>query len=275
MSISPFIKWLGGKKQLVPQIIQMAPTKFNNYYEPFVGSGAVLFGLLPENAIINDNNSALINAYKQIRDSLNETLKIIDKYDKEIVYGKNDYYVNLREEYNNKMSNNEYDIELAAMFIFLNKHCFNGLYRINSKGLFNASYNKSTCISYNRSSIIEVSNYLQNVKILNEDFEIACKNATKGDFVFLDSPYIPIEEKTFSAYTKEGFTSDDHKRVANLFDELTNRGCYCMTTNHNVNLIQELYGGKGYTIDIVSAKRKINPDASKRKDVEEVIIFNY
>ena len=163
---------------------------------------------------------------------------------------------------------------LAALFVFINKHCFNGLYRVNGKGLFNVPYNNSYRVSADKENIMAVSRYLQNVTITDGDFEDACKNASNGDFIFLDSPYAPLNPSSFESYTKEGFDIESHERLARLYDELTKRGCYCMLTNHNTDLINERYGGKGYGIDVVSVKRMINSDASHRVG-EEVIICNY
>ena len=251
-SVAPFVKWAGGKRQLILQIKGRMPEKYNNYYEPFVGGGAVTFELLPANALINDINKALINAYKQICNAPEAFLKAVSKLDTEMWEDGKEYYYSLREHYNDKLMKAEYDVELAALFVFINKHCFNGLYRVNGKGLFNVPYNNSRRVSVDAEVIMATSNYLQGVTIIDGDFELACKDAKKGDFVFIDSPYAPL----------------------NLFDELTARGCYCMLTNHNTDLINELYGNKGYKIDVVSVKRMINSDASNRVG-EEVIICNY
>lgn len=278
-SIAPFVKWAGGKRQLLPQIKERMPEKYNNYYEPFVGGGAVTFGLLPAKALINDINKALINAYKQICNEPEAFLKAVNKLDEEML-GKEteklskEYYYFLREHYNDKLMKAEYDVELAALFVFINKHCFNGLYRVNGKGLFNVPYNNSRRASVDEKMIMEISKYLQGVTIIDGDFENACKDAKKGDFVFIDSPYAPLNPTSFESYTKEGFDIESHKRLAKYFDELTVRGCYCMLTNHNTDLINELYGNKGYRIDVVSVKRMINSDASNRVG-EEVIICNY
>ena len=185
-----------------------------------------------------------------------------------------EYYYSMREHYNDKLMKEEFDVELAALFVFINKHCFNGLYRVNGKGLFNVPYNNSRRSSVDEQSIMEISEYLRNVTIISGDFEAACEGAGAGDFVFIDSPYAPLNPTTFETYTKEGFDIESHRRLANLFDELTTRGCYCMLTNHNTELINELYGNKGYTIDVVNVKRLINSDASNRVG-EEVIICNY
>ena len=249
--IATFVKWAGGKRKLLSQIKERMPEKYNNYFEPFVGGGAVTFELLPEKALINDINKALINAYKQICDAPDMFLKAVNKLDEEMWEDGKKYYYSLREHYNDKLMKSEYDVELAALFVFINKHCFNGLYRVNGKGLFNVPYNNSRRAS-----------------------DEACKGAKKGDFVFIDSPYAPLNPTSFESYTKEGFDIESHKRLARLYDELTARGCYCMLTNHNTVLINDLYGNKGYKIDVVSVKRMINSDASNRVG-EEVIICNY
>ena len=268
------MKWAGGKRQLLSQIKERMPEKYNDYYEPFVGGGAVTFELLPANALINDINKALINAYKQICNAPEAFLKAVNKLDEEMWEDGKEYYYSLREHYNDKLMKAEYDVELAALFVFINKHCFNGLYRVNGKGLFNVPYNNSRRTSVDEGTIMEISKYLQGITITDGDFEEACKGAKKCDFVFIDSPYAPLNPTSFEAYTKEGFDIESHKRLARLYDELTARGCFCMLTNHNTKLINELYGGKGYTIDVVGVKRMINSDASNRVG-EEVIIYNY
>ena len=260
--IVPFVKWAGGKRQLLSQIQERMPENYNHYFEPFVGGGAVFFGTQPSKALINDINKALINTYLRICNSPKEFLSEVNKIDSEMWEDGKQYYYSIRERYNDKLMKSEYDVELAALFVFLNKHCFNGLYRVNGKGLFNVPYNNSRRASVEENVIWAVSEYLQNITIL------------QGDFVFLDSPYAPLNPTSFEAYTKEGFDIESHKRLAKLYDELTMRGCYCMLTNHNTDLINELYGNKGYKIDVVSVRRMINSDASNRVG-EEVIICNY
>ena len=260
---APFVKWAGGKRQLIPQIRERMPEKYNKYYEPFVGGGAVIFELLPKDAVINDINRALINTYRVIKDMLAEFLAWLNKLDREMWEDGKKYYYMLREHYNDKLMQDEFDVELAALFVFLNKHCFNGLYRVNGKGLFNVPYNNSRRESCDMETIMAVSEYLKEVTIMEGDFQNACEDADKGDFVFIDSPYAPLNPTSFEAYTKEGFDVESHRRLAALFDELTARGCYCMLTNHNTDLINELYGNKGYRMDIVSVKRMINSDAAK------------
>lgn len=272
--IVPFVKWAGGKRQLLSKIQERIPENYNHYFEPFVGGGAVFFGTQPSKALINDINKALINTYQRICDSPKEFLSEVNKIDSEMWEDGKQYYYTIREHYNDKLMKSEYDVELAALFVFLNKHCFNGLYRVNGKGLFNVPYNNSRRVSVDEGAIRDISKYLQGITIIDGDFEEACKGAKKGDFIFIDSPYAPLNPTSFESYTKEGFDIESHRRLARLYDELTERGCYCMLTNHNTELINDLYGNKGYTIDVVSVKRMINSDASNRVG-EEVIICNY
>lgn len=274
VSAAPFVKWAGGKRQLLPQIKERMPERYHDYYEPFVGGGAVVFDVLPANALINDSNKALINTYRQICNAPEGFLKAVKNLDEGMWEDGKKYYYSLREHYNDKLMKAEYDVELAALFVFINKHCFNGLYRVNGKGLFNVPYNGSRRSSVDESVILEISKYLQGVTIIDGDFEKACQEAKEGDFVFIDSPYAPLNPTSFESYTKEGFDIESHKRLAKFYDELTARGCYCMLTNHNTELINKLYGNKGYKIDVVSVKRMINSDASNRVG-EEVIICNY
>ncbi|MDD4782014.1 MAG: Dam family site-specific DNA-(adenine-N6)-methyltransferase, partial [Tissierellia bacterium] len=147
-NISPFVKWAGGKRQLLEEINKRMPKNYNRYFEPFVGGGAVLFDMQPKDAIINDINKSLINAYRQIKQSPIELIKAIDEFDCKIPEDGKTYYYDIREKYNDKLMQDDFDVELAAMFIFINKHCFNGLYRVNGKGLFNVPYNNSRQASY-------------------------------------------------------------------------------------------------------------------------------
>ena len=272
--VAPFVKWAGGKRQLLPQIRERMPQHYNRYFEPFVGGGAVLFDLQPEHALINDINKALINAYKIICENPEEFLRAVKQMDNEMQQNGKEYYYAKREDYNDKLMRAEYDVELAALFVFINKHCFNGLYRVNGKGLFNVPYNQSKCASVDEKLIMDISQVLQGVTILDGDFEDACADAQQGDFIFLDSPYAPLNPASFESYTKEGFDMESHRRLARLYDDLTAKGCFCMLTNHNTEFINTLYGNKGYKIDVVSVKRLINSDASNRVG-EEVIIYNY
>ena len=273
-NIAPFVKWAGGKRQLLDRIKERMPQKYNNYIEPFVGGGAVLFGLQPQSAVINDINSSLINLYGTIAERPQELVEWVHRLDSDMWEDGKAYYYAQRERYNDKLMQEEYDVELAALLLFINKHCFNGLYRVNGKGLFNVPYNNSRRASMEEENLLAVSTYLKQVVIRQGDFEEACQEAAEGDFVFFDSPYAPLNPTSFESYTKEGFDVESHRRLANLYDELTARGCFCMLTNHNTEFINELYGGKGYRMDVVDVKRMINSDATKRTG-QEIIICNY
>jgi DNA adenine methylase len=271
--MKPFIKWAGGKGQLLVAIQTRLPRKYINYYEPFIGSGALLFELKPNKAIINDINKELIHTYTIIRDQLDQLISKLNEIDFNHQYPHKEYYYTMRNLYNSKILDQTYDVDMAALFIYLNKHCFNGLYRVNSNGLFNVPFNQNLKgNSFNEDNLIQVSEFLKNVKILNSDFEEAVKDAKKGDFVFFDSPYAPLKDDSFESYTREGFSYEEHIRLANLFKKLSDQGVYCMLTNHNTSLIRELY--KDYIIDVVPVKRFINSDAKNRVG-EEVIVTNY
>ena len=272
LSAAPFVKWAGGKRQLLPQIKLRLPESYHHYYEPFVGGGAVYFELMPKNATINDINQSLINAYEQIKAFPVEFCDTIAVLDAGIIQGGKEYYYKKREQYNDKMLKSQFDMELAALFVFLNKHCFNGLYRVNGKGLFNVPYNKRTGESCTKESILAVSAGLKNVTIRQGDFEKVCDMAQKGDFVFVDSPYAPLNPSSFESYTKEGFDMESHERLAAVFKDMTARGCYCMLMNHNTEFIRGLY--KEFKQEVVDVKRMINSDAANRVG-KEVIITNY
>ena len=211
--------------------------------------------------------------YLQIRDNPNEVISALTELDTEHE-NSNDaktYFYKIREEFNRNLNTNT--PQQAARLIYINKHCFNGLYRVNSKGFFNVPFNnKLRGESFDEANIRQVSSYLHNVAILEGDFESALVGVQAGDFVFFDSPYVPINPTSFTDYTKEGFDYQDHLRLATLYNKLSDRGVYCMLTNHNTDLVNELYSG--FNIKVVQVSRNINSKASDRKG-EEVIITNY
>lgn len=272
---SPLIKWAGGKRQLLGRIDERMPEKYGRYYEPFLGGGALFFHLKPDNATINDLNPALINLYEQVRDSCDVYERVLGEIDSEMPSDKPEakvYYYAMRDRYNALLASDTYDTETAALFTFINKHCFNGLYRVNAKGAFNVPFNNSLRASFDPVNTDAVSDALGRARILCGDFTEAVADAEAGDFVFFDSPYAPLNDTSFEAYTKEGFLENDHRRLASLFRELDELGCLLMLTNHDTPLIRELYAG--YRIDVVEVSRAINSDASKRHGTE-VIITNY
>lgn len=272
---SPLIKWAGGKRQLLGRIDERMPENYGRYYEPFLGGGALFFHLQPDDATINDLNPALINLYVQVRDSCDVYEQLLSEMDSEMPedkLGAKDYYYAMRDRYNTLLASATYNTETAALLTFINKHCFNGLYRVNAKGSFNVPFNNSLRPSYDSVNTGAVSAALGRARIMCGDFTEAVTDAKAGDFVFFDSPYAPLNDTSFEAYTKEGFLEGDHRRLACLFRELDERGCLLMLTNHDTPLIRELYDR--YRIDVVEVSRAINSDASKRRGTE-VIITNY
>ena len=272
--MSPVLKWAGGKTQILKEIIPLIPETYNNFYEPFVGGGAVCLAVSPKRLVINDINEQLINLYRQIKHSAEAVINLISEYDNREC--DKELYLKNREKYNIKISNRELDAECAALMIWINKHCFNGLYRVNGKGLFNVPYNnRNLGKSINPENLLAIGSYFKNnnISISCKDFEEVCEDVKSGDFVYFDSPYIPESETAyFTDYTKDGFTYSDHKRLADLFARLDGIGARLMLSNNDVPLIYELY--KGYNIRSFGAKRMINCNASKRFG-KEVIITNY
>ncbi|MGZ9413449.1 DNA adenine methylase [Mycoplasma sp. Z386] len=268
----PFVKWAGGKRQIIEKIQEKLPKTINRYFEPFVGGGAVLFSIEAKEYYINDINSSLINAYIQIKENPDLVISNLEKLDKTFIT-KGDYYL-IREKYNEKIKNKEFDVELATFFIYLNKRCFNGLYRVNSKGEFNVPFNgKENFSSFSKENIVNISNFLnKKTEIMNFDFATVLEKAKKGDFIFIDSPYDSLENKSFDSYTEAGFDKEEHIRLSQVVKVLDKKGCYIMLTNHNTDLINELY--KDFNKEIIKVKRLINRDKNKRTG-EEIIITNY
>jgi DNA adenine methylase len=271
--MKPIIKWVGGKTQLLSQIKERLPKEFNTYYEPFLGGAAVLLELNPTNSVVSDINPELINMYLQVRDHVDEVIDELTKLDNkhEVSDDPKAYYLKVRKEFNTNLGIN--DSDQAARFIYLNKHCFNGLYRVNKKGEFNVPFNgKLSGWSVDPDHLREASTKLWSVDIRCGSFEDTVKDAGPDDLVFFDSPYAPLNPTSFVDYTKEGFDYEDHVTLAAMFKLLTNKGCKCILTNHDTPLIRELY--KDYTIEVVDVRRSINRNGSDRTG-KEVIITNY
>jgi DNA adenine methylase len=274
LKTSPFVKWAGGKKQLLSKLKERMPNSYLNYYEPFIGGGALLFDVQPEHAVINDTNSQLLNCYRQLKNNYNNVINEVKMLDS-VSCDKERYYI-IRDKYNKKILDNQLDAECAALMIWINKHCFNGLYRVNKKGLFNVPYNnKVNGPSINEDNLRDIGLYLNNynVDIREGDFEDACVDVKKDDFVYFDSPYVPVTETAnFTDYTKDGFTYEDHVRLSKLYKKLDKKGAKIMLSNNDVPLVYELYGE--FNIDRFNVRRAINRNANKRKG-KEVIITNY
>lgn len=265
--MKPIIKWVGGKYQLLNKIREMLPKDYRKYYEPFLGGGAVLLDICPEEAVVNDINPELINMYIQVRDNVEdviEDLAVLDSWHEHRDDPKG-YYYKIREDFNSNLGD---DIPMqAARFIYLNKHCFNGLYRVNSKGEFNVPFNgKLTGASFHPERLRDVSKQLKNVEFKCGDFEQAAKGANPKDFIFIDSPYAPLTQTSFVDYTKEGFSYEDHVRLSDFYKELSDLGVYCMLTNHDTELIRHLY--RGFNFTEVDVRRSINRNGDGRKGKE-------
>ena len=273
--LQPFLKWAGGKRQLLPYIREQIPKQYNKYFEPFVGGGAVLFDLQPTLARISDVNAELINCYQVIKDNPDELLKHIRTH-----HNTEEYFYKLRGLDRKPEFKGLSDIERASRIIFLNKTCFNGLFRVNSRGQFNVPYGNYRNPTIADEFVIKaISNYLKtnNIEIVCEDFNSACQSATKGDFVYFDPPYDPVSDTaSFTGYSLDKFDREEQTRLRDLVKELTERKCKVLLSNSNTEFIRDLYKDKRfYVIDIVLANRNINSVATGRGKVAEVLIRNY
>jgi len=263
--VKPFLKWAGGKTQLIPELLKYVPKFFNKYIEPFVGGGALYFNLSHTKSIISDSNEELIITYKEVRDNPDGVIDVLDSYRNE-----ESFYYKIRGLEPEKLSNSE----RAARFIYLNKTCYNGLYRVNKQGKFNVPYGKRTGNFYNRETLIAASEHLSNAKIFNSDYQyVLNKYAQEGDFIFLDPPYYPKGGYAdFNRYTKEFFYEEDHVKLANAFKDLIERGCYVILTNSDHPSILELY--KDYNIEIIDSRRAISSNPKTRKGKDIIVLGN-
>ncbi|WP_047999121.1 DNA adenine methylase [Lactiplantibacillus herbarum] len=275
--VKPFVKWAGGKRQLVPQITKYMPNTFGRYYEPFVGGGAIFFELQYNRSTINDFNTELVLAYKAIRDNLEELLENLRIHENN---NSSDYYYKIREWDRNGLIDAKTDVERAARFIFLNKTGFNGLFRVNSQNQINTPYGKyKNPAIVNESVLKAVNKFLRKktIKILNGDFEDAVKGARRGDFVYFDPPYAPMvdDKQSFVGYTLNGFGSEEQERLRDLVDKLTVKGVKVMLSNSSVPYIHDIYSKYKDTTIIVPASRNINSNGTGRGKVDEVLVMNY
>ena len=271
--VPSLIKWAGGKKQLLKQFEKLFPKEIENYFEPFVGGGSVAFFLLKNNknikkAYLSDINEELIITYNVVKCNIDELIELLKEY--KLKHNK-EFYYKIRAENIKKLNS----VQIAARFIYLNRTCFNGLYRVNSKGEFNVpigSYkNPSIC---NEEDLREISQLLQKDDIKVSQFYDAVKNARTGDFIYFDPPYYPLTKgKSFTNYTKEDFLEKEQKKLAEVFKELDKKGCKVMLSNSDTNFIKNLYNG--FNINFVKAKRMINCDAEKRGAINEIVVTNY
>lgn len=270
--IAPFLKWVGGKRQLMPAIKELIPKNYTNYYEPFIGGGAVLFDLQPKNAVINDFNEELINVYQTIKENPEELISDLKTHKNE-----SDYFYDLRALDREDNFENLSNIKKASRVIYLNKTCYNGLYRVNNSGEFNSPFGRYKNPNIvNETTIRAVSKYLNTNKItiLNGDFEEALKGIKKGSFVYFDPPYHPVSASSnFTGYVQGGFDIYEQVRLRDLCNKLNEKGINFLLSNSATQFIEDLY--EDYKISYVKANRSINSNAKKRGEIDEVLIRNY
>ena len=271
--VAPVLKWVGGKRQLLGEITPLLPGQITTYCEPFLGGGAVLFSLQPSNAVVNDLNADLITVYEVIRDDVEALIASLKHHENTAAY----FYA-IRDMDRDKAKYQALSkVERASRMIYLNKTCFNGLFRVNSSGEFNTPFGQ-----YKNPNIVNepvlraVSCYFRDsgIRFYSEDFAATLDRVEAGGFVYLDPPYDPVSDTaSFTGYNKGGFDKSEQIRLKQCCDDLTRRGVKFLLSNSATPFIRELY--QGYEMTIVKAKRAINADATKRGAIEEVLIRNY
>lgn len=272
--VAPFLKWVGGKRQIMTSIVDLLPLDINklNYIEPFIGGGALLFHLQPKVAVVNDFNVELINVYEVIKNNLDELIIDLQKHQNNA-----EYFYELRgldrTEKFQKLSN----VQRASRIIFLNKTCFNGLYRVNSAGEFNAPFGRYKNPNIvNAPTLKAVSKYFNSsaIQLMTGDYALALNDIPKKSFVYLDPPYHPLTDgSSFTGYVQGGWNIYDQIRLREICDDLNKREIKFLLSNSSTDFIKEQYSA--YEINIVKANRSINSNGEKRGEVEEVLIRNY
>ena len=272
-NISPILKWVGGKRQLLPSIVPLLPQNYKTYVEPFLGGGALLFATQPKVALVNDVNEELINVYQVVKNDVEELVSLLKTYD-----SSSETFYHIRgldrdvEKYASLSA-----VERAARIIYLNKTCFNGLFRVNRKGQFNVPFGKYKKPNIVNESVLRgVSEYFNSVDITftSKDYLSVLGNVPSDSFVYLDPPYDPVSETAnFTGYAKGGFGRDEQVKLRDACVALNDMGIKFMLSNSATDFIKKLYAD--FEINIVSANRAVNSDGSKRGKVEEVIVRNY
>jgi DNA adenine methylase len=280
LAVRPFIKWAGGKGQLLPELSRRLPQRFRCYHEPFVGGGALFFhlynaGRLRDGAVLSDYNRELVLCYQVIRDDVAALITALKQHERHRL--SREYFMQIRSWDREPGFEQRHPVERAARTIFLNRTCYNGLYRLNNKGQFNApfGYYKNPLIC-DPENMRAASVALQGVELLVGDFDDVAARAEPGDLVYFDPPYVPMSAtSSFTHYTGQTFGPDDQRRLARLFDALMERGVYVMLSNSHTPLSRELYAAHAVSTSKVLASRKINCDGQKRGSVEELIVCGY
>lgn len=271
----PFLKWVGGKAQLLPQLNKLLPDRVGRYFEPFIGGGAMFFHLkkrFPDlRAFLRDNNAELINAYVVVRDFPHELMRRLDAHLARFRADRANYFYLVRAQHHLPAGE---VVERAARMIFLNKTCFNGLWRVNARGEFNVPIGSSANPSlYDRANILAASHALHGVHLAVQDFRDTMNQTRAGDFVYVDPPYAPLSATaSFTSYTKEDFGAEEQRELAALFADASRRGVRLMLSNSDVQFIRNLY--HGFKTHTVQARRAINCDGSKRGAINEVVVMS-
>lgn len=269
LKVKPFLKWAGGKTQLLGEITRRLPHEVGRYFEPFAGSAALYFYLTPRTAFLNDSNEELMLTYRVVRDQVQELLSCLTKYERAHRQDSQHYY-------RTRAAQPHDEVERAARFIYLNRTCYNGLYRVNKSGQFNVPLgryaNPSIC---NAELLRSASAALAGASLWSGDYHNQLAWAQRGDFVYLDPPYCPVSRYSdFKRYTKEFFYEDDQRELASVMADLTRRGCNVLLSNSAAPLVYDLYAGR-YTVERVQARRNINKVGSRRQAIDELLIRNY
>ena len=273
----PFVKWVGGKRQLMQVLEDNFPKQFDIYHEPFLGGGAVMFNLLSKepklSCNVSDFNSDLILAYITIRDKLGKLIESLETHSKNYHKDSSEYYYEVRKQ------EPKQQIEKVSRLIFLNRTCFNGLYRVNKKGQFNVPLGRYTNPNIiNKENLTAVSKILhsEKIKISCRGFEAVFKDAKKNDLVYFDPPYQPISSTSnFTSYTHRDFTEKDLKRLVDLANQLNSKGCHVLLSNSNSKTVKDYFSEKHWSIIEIDANRAINSNSKKRTGHKEIIIKNY
>ena len=270
ISTYPIVKWAGGKRQLLCEILKNRPKKYNRYFEPFIGGGALFFELQQENSYISDVNEELINLYTIIQNDVEALIEDLKKHQVN-----KDYFLKIRGVDRKPAYKKWTNVQKASRFIYMNRTCFNGLYRVNSQGQFNVPFgNYTNPRIIDEGNLYNCSDLLKKTQIECKSFDAILDEVQKGDFVYFDPPYVPLNEtSSFTSYTKEGFDVDMQFQLREVCDELNDRGIYFLLSNSDTTYIKELYSA--YNIKKVFASRQINANASGRGKITEVLVRNY
>jgi DNA adenine methylase len=272
-AVQPFVKWAGGKSQLLPDLERYFPRNYDRYFEPFLGGGAVYFHLKPQQAILSDANFELVNSYRMVATKVDALMRRLEEYQGKPL--SESFYYDVRDLDPDDLT----DIERAARFIFLNKTCYNGLYRVNKDGRFNVPFGKYDRMPrlFERANLSAASELLKSAKIRAEYHLPILKefNAGTGDFVYLDPPYATENSNGFTSYTKEAFSWAEQKRLAKEFVTLAQNGSHVMVSNADEKAIRELYSDSAKAIIRVKAGRMISSNGNQRTGYTELIILSY